>query len=81
MHKIISLLILPFVTTILTVTLILAEGNPIDNTSMDIMQYDINNTTNIKKFGVIGDGITDDTLAIQKAINSASSVNYRLSGC
>ncbi len=76
MLKIISLLILPFITTILTVTLILAEGNPIDNTSMDIMQYNINNTTNIKKFGVIGDGIIDDTLAIQKAINSASKLYF-----
>ena len=48
-------------------------GQRLDETTAQLEQT---NTLNVKQFGVVGDGITDDTQAIQNAINA--SVGKRL---
>jgi hypothetical protein len=52
------------------------SGPTIPQPSNDENNQTVNNAVNIKIYGAIGDGITDDTLAIQNAINSESKLYF-----
>ncbi len=51
-------------------------GVPIQQPPNDENNQTINDAVNVKKYGATGDGITDDTLAIQNAINSESKLYF-----